>query len=1103
MKRCGGMCATAFTMLNAFHSHFTLRCISKRKCAYDCVDKNRPMDYNLSDYSVRSAKHSFCSRNKITDGNVKEWTDMAVKTLYLGIDIGSTTIKFMLKDGDMELFSRYERHFSRVREKTVELLEEVMQLPELQSDSTIKIRAAISGSAGMGLAEASGLPFVQEVFATAEAVRRLQPDASCAIELGGEDAKILFFTGGLEQRMNGTCAGGTGAFIDQMAALLDISVSELDRLSLNASRIYPIASRCGVFAKSDIQPLINQGARKEDICASIYQAVVNQTIAGLAQGRRISDTVLFLGGPLYYCHGLRERFVKTLKLDEAHAIFPEYGRYAVAIGAAAYAESAASQSDALTCTALIDRIQHAHAVSSALRLKPLFETPAEYEAFRARHARAIVPKADMASYEGDAYLGIDCGSTTTKLALINTDYELLYSYYAPNNGNPVAIVLDELKKIYALCGKHIHIRGSAVTGYGEELIKNAFSVDMGLVETIAHYTAARHFRPDVDFILDIGGQDIKCFSIRNGAIDSIMLNEACSSGCGSFLSTFAESMGCSVEEFAQKGISARAPVNLGSRCTVFMNSSVKQAQKEGADIADISAGLSVSVVKNALYKVIRASSAEALGKNIVVQGGTFNNDAVLRAFEIELGHEVIRPNIAGLMGAYGAALRSMSLSKSALIAPEELEGFTYSAKAAACGGCQNRCRLTINTFSGGRRYIAGNRCERALARKRSEDIPNLYEYKRKLLTELAERRPASAPRGRIGIPLALGAYELLPLWHTLFSALGFEVVVSGMSTHATYEKGQFSIPSDTACYPAKLMHGHIAELLEKGVDMIFYPCVSNNINEKQSDRHFNCPIVAFYSELLKGNMDELKSTRFLYPYLNLSNRRALLMSLRQAFGRQLPDIKLPELVHAVNLAWAAYRRHMAKVRAAGESAVSWAREHGRRIVILAGRPYHIDAEICHGIDQLAQSLGLVVVSEDSICQLAPLPEVHVLNQWTYHARLYRAAQYAAMHDDVELVQLVSFGCGVDAITSDEVRAILERNGKIYTQIKIDEITNLGAVKIRLRSLLGALDERQEQDAVKLLRPVYQGYEGNAHNIGAEHAAAAFSVHTSGPAERRL
>ncbi len=1030
------------------------------------------------------------------------------KIVYnLGVDIGSTTIKLALTDGEHELFTCYERHFSRVRERAAELLAQASAaLP--QADA--RVRVAISGSAGMGLAEAAGLPFVQEVFATAEVVRRRIPDAKCAIELGGEVAKIIFFNGGLEQRMNGSCAGGTGAFIDQMATLLDLSVAEMDLLSLNSARIYPIASRCGVFAKSDIQPLINQGARKEDIAASIYQAVVNQTIAGLAQGRRIEGKVLFLGGPLYFCRGLRERFKETLGLDDEHAVFPEYGRIAVALGAALYAGASGEE---LGFDELSERIAHAPSAGATGRLRPLFESERDYEEFRRRHARAVVPTADIASYIGPAYLGIDCGSTTTKLVLVNAQREILYSYYAPNKGNPVPIVRQQLEKIYSLCGERVRICGSAVTGYGEDLIKNAFSVDIGLVETIAHYTAARYFRPDVDFILDIGGQDIKCFSIRNGAIDSIMLNEACSSGCGSFLSTFAESMGCSVEEFARKGLPARAPVNLGSRCTVFMNSSVKQAQKEGADIADISAGLSVSVVKNALYKVIRAGSADALGKSIVVQGGTFNNDAVLRAFELELGRDVIRPNIAGLMGAYGAALRAMSVRETTLISPEALRAFTYSAKAATCNGCPNHCRLTINTFSGGRRFIAGNRCDRALKTVKGEELPNVYEAKRVALGRLVGALPAdeagepvarparAANRGRIGLPLALGMYELMPLWYTLLSELGFDVVVSGMSTRRTYEKGQFSIPSDTACYPAKLMHGHVVELIEKGVDAVFYPCVSYNVDEKSSDNHYNCPIVAYYSELLRGNMDELKRVRFLYPYLNLSSQRNLYRGLRDSFRQDFPAISRSEIKRAAEVAWDAYQRYMADVRARGEQAVQWAREHGKRIMVLAGRPYHIDSEICHGIDQLAQSLGFVVVSEDSVCHLAQLPKLHVLNQWTYHSRLYRAAQFAAENADVELVQLVSFGCGMDAITADEVRAILEHGGKIYTQIKIDEITNLGAVRIRLRSLLGALEERRELNEVGLLRQVHTGDEGDAHDTGAEHAATAFSVHTASTAGR--
>ncbi len=974
-----------------------------------------------------------------------------IKEYSLGIDIGSTTVKTVLRENDTVVYEKYERHMSRVRLKTLEMLEEMRPILE-GKDFTV----ALSGSAGLGLAEACGVPFVQEVFATGEVVKNLEPDASAVIELGGEDAKIIFFEGGTDERMNGTCAGGTGAFIDQMATLLDLDVDTMDKLSLDHHRIYPIASRCGVFAKTDVQPLLNQGARKEDVAASIYQAVVNQTIAGLAQGRSIKGKVLFLGGPLYYCHGLRERFKVTLKLRDEDAVFPEYARFAVALGASFYA---AKTGHYTALDTLVDKIRSSlSSVVNNNRLPPLFSSEQEYEEFSARHAKADVRYAEIVSYSGNAYLGIDCGSTTTKIVLLSENDEILYTYYSSNKGNPVQIVREQLFNIYDLCGDRVKIRGSAVTGYGEELIKNAFGVDLGIVETIAHYTAAKFFLPQVDFILDIGGQDIKCFRIRNGAIDSIMLNEACSSGCGSFIETFARSMGYSIDEFAKKGLMSGAPVNLGSRCTVFMNSSVKQSQRDGATVEDISAGLSVSVVKNAIYKVIRAGSADELGQNVVVQGGTFYNDAVLRAFEMELGRNVIRPAIAGLMGAYGAALYSKKLKESTLMPRAELEDFVHLSRSAVCKGCTNNCHLTVNTFSGGKKFISGNQCEKGLGlAKTSDEIPNLHAFKREYLTSL-EKKNENARRGTLGLPLSLGMYELLPLWHALFSALGFDVIVSSMSTKRTYEKGQFSIPSDTACYPAKIMHGHIEELVERGADAIFYPCLTYNIDEGASDNHYNCPVVAYYSELLGGNMESLKNIKFLYPYLNINVKRELVRGLFEYLVKFYPDIKKGEISRAVKVGFKEYEKYMSSVRAEGERALEYAKAHGKRVMVLAGRPYHADAEIGHGIDKLAVSLGFVVVSEDSICHLAERVPVRVLNQWTYHARLYRAAKYVAEHENAELVQLVSFGCGVDAITTDEVRSILEANGKFYTQIKIDEITNLGAVKIRLRSLIGALEQ---------------------------------------------
>lgn len=974
--------------------------------------------------------------------------------LTLGIDVGSTTVKTVLMRGEKTLFRSYERHFAQVREKTVQVLKKIKTLTGEE-----EMKVAVSGSAGMGLSLMSGLEFIQEVAATSRVVKKEYPDVSCAIELGGEDAKILFFEGGTDERMNGTCAGGTGAFIDQMAALLNVSLEELNELSKNCKRLYPIASRCGVFAKSDIQPLINQGALKEDLAASIFGAVVNQTITGLAQGRKISGKVLFLGGPLYYLDGLRLRFKKTLKLEDDCAICPDFAIYCVAYGASLFAKNT---KELFSAGEIIEKIQNARSAGEEKRLPALFSCESEYEEFKKRHSSASVKRRDISEYSGNAYLGIDCGSTTTKLVLISEEDELLYSYYASNKGDPVNVVLDELKKLYALTEGRIKIASSAVTGYGEELILHAFKADRGVVETIAHFTAAKRFMPDVEFILDIGGQDIKCFKIKNGAVDSIMLNEACSSGCGSFLETFAGSMGLTTEEFSNKALFASAPVSLGSRCTVFMNSSVKQAQKEGADVCDICAGLCVSVVKNAVYKVIRAADISELGKNIVVQGGTFYNDAVLRAFEKELNGNVVRPDTAGLMGAYGAALISKkNKNKSTLLSKKELSEFTHTAKNAVCRGCENNCRLTVNTFSDGEKYISGNRCEKALGLKGGKELANLYEFKRNYLSGLDSNKGGT--RGKIGLPLALGMYELLPLWNGIFTSLGFETVVSGLSTHETYLRGQFTIPSDTACYPAKLMHGHVLQLIDKGVDAVFYPCLTYNVDERLSDNHYNCPVVAYYSELLNANIEELGKTRLFYPYLNINSKRELSHELYKYFS-PVYGFKMSEIKKAVKTGFIEYERYMSAVKEEGERAVFESRKKGVPIMILAGRPYHVDPEVSHGIDKLINSLGYAVVSEDSVCDLAGSfkPEVSVLNQWTYHSRMYRAAEYAVKNKDAQMVQLVSFGCGVDAITTDEVRSILEKGNKLYTQIKIDEITNLGAVKIRLRSLIGALPERTQK-----------------------------------------
>ena len=976
--------------------------------------------------------------------------------MRIGIDIGSTTVKVVvLDDQDKTIFHTYERHMSKVREKTAETLRQL--IPQLSGQ---QVQVAITGSAGLGVAKAAELEFVQEVFATAGAVERFVPDTDAVVELGGEDAKIIFLTGGLEERMNGSCAGGTGAFIDQMATLLGITADELDELSLRHEKLYAIASRCGVFAKSDIQPLLNQGARKEDIAASIFQAVVNQTIAGLAQGRQIKGKVLFLGGPLFFLKGLRQRFVETLHLSAENAVFPDNADVFVAVGAACYAGNTAP----MAFDEVLERIEHASAQKNTTNtLQPLFTSEEEYAAFQKRHNAHCPPPMDADGYTGDAYLGIDAGSTTTKLVLISPDGGLLYTYYASNQGNPVEVVRGQLHAIYEKFGDRIAILGSAATGYGEDLIKNAFHIDLGLVETVAHYRAASHFNPDVDFIIDIGGQDMKCFKIRGGAIDSILLNEACSSGCGSFIETFAKALGYDIASFSKLGLMAKAPVDLGSRCTVFMNSSVKQAQKEGAGVDDISAGLSMSIVKNAIYKVIRASDPSELGQHIVVQGGTFLNDAVLRSFELELGAEVIRPTIAGIMGAYGAALAARDAAqhgkiqgeRSGLLTAEELARFEHKAKTTQCGLCGNHCLLTVNTFGDNRRFISGNRCERPLGKGKQQDIPNMYKWKYDLFRSLSggENR-----RGRIGIPMALNTYENLPFWHAFFTKLGFEVVLSPESSRELYACGQHTIPSDTVCYPAKLTHGHIEKLLDMDVDAIFYPCMPYNFDEGAGDNHYNCPVVAYYPELLTANVERLKDTRFLTPYFGLHRPKDFAKRAAAYFGEQF-EIPADEVKAAAAAAYDAYHAYLAAVRQKGQELIAQAREEGRRIIVLSGRPYHIDPEINHGIDGMIASFGLVVVTEDAVAHLAQPKPVHVLNQWTYHSRLYNAARYVITQPDMQLVQLVSFGCGIDAITTDEVRSILEEGGKLYTQLKIDEINNLGAVKIRIRSLLAAMEAR--------------------------------------------
>ena len=972
----------------------------------------------------------------------------------VGIDIGSTTVKIVaVRDGEI-IHKHYERHYSKVREKAVELLQNARAV--IGPDDTL--RCAITGSAGLGVAKAADIDFVQEVFATRKAVGVHVPQADVVIELGGEDAKIVFLTGQLEERMNGSCAGGTGAFIDQMAVLLDVTPAELDELALHAERIYTIASRCGVFAKSDIQPLLNEGARKEDVAASIFQAVVGQTVAGLAQGREIKGDVLFLGGPLFFFKGLQQRFQQTLGLDDAHAHFPALAPYAIAAGAAEYAADTQKTYSVDSLLAALERAADAPVVANYL--PPLFESEQQYEEFKHRHGVHDVMTQNVTMYTGDAYLGIDCGSTTTKLVLIGEDHQILFHHYQSNKGNPADVIREQLTKLYELCGDRVHIVSSAVTGYGEALIQHAFGVDFGLVETVAHFRAARHFCPDVDFIIDIGGQDIKCFKIRNKCIDNISLNEACSSGCGSFIETFARSMGYSIEEFCKLGLFAEHPIDLGSRCTVFMNSSVKQAQKDGAGIDAISAGLSVSVVKNALYKVIRAHSPDDLGEHIVVQGGTFLNDAILRSFEQEIGRNVTRPAISGLMGAYGAALHAKDNrpAKTTLIGPDVLAHFQHTVKSARCGLCENHCSLTINDFGGGRRFISGNRCERPLGGAKKADLPNLYKWKLEKLRSYGEASDVPAPLGTVGLPFGLNFYELTPFWTTFLRALGFGPVLSDVSTRDMYMQGQHSIPSDTVCYPAKLMHGHIENLLEKGVDAIFYPCMTYNLDEGRATNCYNCPVVAYYPELLHANVAALADCDFMMPYFELTDRKRFVQHAAKYFCGKYPQLKKRQIAEAADAAYQAQADYYAAVRAEGQKAIAYADTHGLDIAVIAGRPYHVDPEINHGIDQLIASFGLVIVSEDAVWQLAEAPEVHVLNQWTYHSRMYGAAKYVTKKENAQLIQLVSFGCGIDAITTDEVRAICENGGKIYTQLKIDEISNLGAAKIRIRSMLAAVEE---------------------------------------------
>ena len=989
----------------------------------------------------------------------------------LGIDIGSTTVKVAVLDQkDRLLFSDYERHFANIRETLSDLLKKAHdKLGE------ILISPMITGSGGLTLAKHLEVPFVQEVISVSTALQHTAPQTDVAIELGGEDAKIIYFEGGnVEQRMNGICAGGTGSFIDQMASLLQTDATGLNTYAKDYKAIYPIAARCGVFAKSDIQPLINEGATREDLSASIFQAVVNQTISGLACGKPIRGHVAFLGGPLHFLSELREAFIRTLKLDEEHTIIPENSHLFAAIGSALnYKEE-----NQISLEALIDRLSgDIHMEFEVERLEPLFQDAYAYEEFRARHEKATVARGVLSTYKGNCYLGIDAGSTTTKVALVGEDGTLLYSFYSSNNGSPLATSITAIKEIYQLLPKEAKIVSSCSTGYGEALVKAALMLDDGEVETVAHFTAAAFFDPDVDCILDIGGQDMKCIRIKNNTVDSIQLNEACSSGCGSFIETFAKSLNYSVEDFAKEALFAKHPIDLGTRCTVFMNSKVKQAQKEGATVADISAGLAYSVIKNALFKVIKLSDPEELGKNVVVQGGTFYNDAVLRSFESISGRQAIRPDIAGIMGAFGAALIARERyegGETTMLSIDEINHLEFSTKLARCGRCTNNCLLTINRFSGNRQFITGNRCERALGKeKNKEDIPNLFEYKLHRVFDYEPLSEEEAVRGTLGIPRVLNMYEDYPFWAVLFKELKFRLILSPTSTRKIYEMGIESIPSESECYPAKLAHGHIAWLIREGVQTIFYPCIPYERNEfKDAGNNYNCPIVTSYAENIKNNVDDINSgkVKLINPFLALTDEEILTKRLTEILKEEF-GIREQESRAAIHKAWEELAGARNDMRKKGEETLQWMRDNNRRGIVLAGRPYHIDPEINHGIPELITSYGFAVLTEDSISHLQPVERpLIVLDQWMYHSRLYAAAQYVKTTEDLDLIQLNSFGCGLDAVTTDQVSDILTKSGKIYTCLKIDEVNNLGAARIRIRSLIAAIRTREKHPTERTIVP---------------------------------
>lgn len=1021
----------------------------------------------------------------------------------LGLDVGSTTVKVAALANDTVLFSKYERHRADIRNTIVSVVGEALALIREKVSPDAVISAVVTGSGGLAVSQWLGIPFVQEVTSATLAAKKLIPQTDVIIELGGEDAKITYFDGSnIEQRMNGTCAGGTGAFIDQMAALLETDAGGLNELAKRYTTLYPIAARCGVFAKTDIQPLINEGAAREDIAASIFQAVVNQTISGLACGKPIRGNVAFLGGPLHFLTELRKRFVETLKLTPEQTIVPENAQLFVAMGAAFTELKSREDEDESEVAArynflcvedfntALQKIKTAE-LNEIQRLPPLFESEAALAEFRNRHSREKARVADIAKASGTVFLGLDAGSTTTKAVLIDAKGAILWRFYDVNAGNPVKLAVEMLRQLYEVLPQTAHIARTVSTGYGEKLFQAAVGADDGEVETIAHYKAAEFFLPGVEFLLDIGGQDMKCLTMENRAITGIQLNEACSSGCGSFLDNFARSLGMSVSDFSQKALLAEKPVDLGSRCTVFMNSRVKQAQKEGSSVGDISAGLSYSVIKNALFKVIKLRDADSIGKKIIVQGGTFNNDAVLRAFELVSGKEAVRPDVAGLMGAYGAALIALTQWREAGSNPNavsgiatlsDLKNFHVDLKLARCGKCPNNCLLTINTFSNTtlptgtefRTFVTGNRCERGLemegvhlaTQKKQEPLPNLYDWKYHRLFDYTSLPKEQAVRGQIGIPRVLNMYENYPLWFTFFTELKFQVVLSARSNKAIYEMGLESIPSESVCYPGKIVHGAIEWLLKRGVKNIFYPCIPYESKEdKTANNHYNCPIVTSYPEVIKNNIEVFRHStdvRYMNPFLPIFDKKALKARLFEVLGGMF-SISKREIEHAVDVAWAEQERFRSDVKTAGINTLKELHKKNIRGIVLAGRPYHIDPELNHGIPELLTGLGLAVFTEDSLAHLGKVQRpLRVVDQWVYHNRLYRAAEFVSRTKNLELIQLTSFGCGLDAVTADQVSEILARHDKMYTLLKIDEGANLGAIRIRVRSLLAALEERKHR-----------------------------------------